>query len=54
MFTQEVTTEPLLPTNGYLPVRRVVPAPELLQEARADADRTKVWEERLSRVRSAG
>jgi len=54
MFTREVTTEPLLAKDGFLPVRRVAPDPELLQQARADADRTKVWEERLSRVRSAG
>ena len=54
MFTREVTTEPLLAKDGFLPVRRVVPDPELLQQARADADRTRVWEERLSRVRSAG
>jgi O-succinylbenzoate synthase len=54
MFTREVVAEPLLPTNGFLPVRRVSPAPELLDAARADADRTRVWEERLSRVRSAG
>jgi len=54
MFTREVSTEPLLATDGFLPVRRVAPDPELLQQARADADRTKVWEERLSRVRSAG
>ncbi|MGW7679466.1 o-succinylbenzoate synthase [Kribbella sp. NPDC054772] len=54
MFTQEVVAEPLLPVNGFLPVKRIAPDPQLLEAARADADRTKVWEERLSRVRSAG
>lgn len=54
MFTQEVVAEPLLPVDGFLPVKRLAPDPQLLQAARADADRTKVWEERLSRVRSAG
>src|SRR5690242_13367965 len=54
MFTQEVVAEPLLPTNGFLPVKRITPDPQLLQAARADAERTRVWEERLSRVRSAG
>jgi O-succinylbenzoate synthase len=54
MFTREVVAEPLLPVNGLLPVKRVAPDPELLQAAQADAERTRVWEERLSRVRSAG
>ncbi|TDW17308.1 o-succinylbenzoate synthase [Kribbella kalugense] len=54
MFTSEVVAEPLVAVDGFLPVKRVVPAPELLEAARADAERTKVWEERLSRVRSAG
>jgi O-succinylbenzoate synthase len=56
MFTSEVVAEPLLPVNGFLPVRRVQPDPALLEAARADADRTAVWEERMSRVqkRSAG
>ncbi|MDX2968678.1 o-succinylbenzoate synthase [Kribbella solani] len=54
MFTREVVADPLLPVDGYLPVKRVTPDPQLFDAARADADRTKVWEERMSRVRSAG
>jgi len=56
MFTQEVVAEPLLPVDGFLPVRRVEPDPKLLDAARADETRTAMWEERMARVqkRSAG
>jgi o-succinylbenzoate synthase len=56
MFTQEVVAEPLLPVDGFLPVKRVQPDQALLDAARASASRTAVWEERMSRVqkRSAG
>ncbi|MEV0801469.1 o-succinylbenzoate synthase [Kribbella sp. NPDC050281] len=56
MFTSEVVAEPLLPVDGLLPVRRVQPDAALLAAARADATRTAVWEERMTRVqkRSAG
>ncbi|MEV0286645.1 o-succinylbenzoate synthase [Kribbella sp. NPDC050820] len=56
MFTSDVVAEPLLPVDGFLPVRRVQPDPALLDAARADATRTAVWEERMSQVqmRSAG
>src|SRR3954452_7299401 len=54
MFTSELVAEPLLPVDGYLPVKRLAPDPVRLEAARADADRTAVWEERLRRVRSAG
>nr|WP_202886233.1 o-succinylbenzoate synthase [Kribbella sandramycini] len=48
MFTSEVVSEPLLPVDGFLPVRRVTP--DQLAANRAAADRNAVWEERLSRV----
>ncbi|MGW6281401.1 o-succinylbenzoate synthase [Kribbella sp. NPDC055071] len=51
MFTQEVVTDPLLPVDGFLPVKRLQPDPVLLAAARADATRTAVWEERMTRVR---
>jgi o-succinylbenzoate synthase len=56
MFTREVVAEPLLPVDGFLPVKRVQPDPVLLEAARADEARTAVWEERMTRVqkRSAG
>jgi O-succinylbenzoate synthase len=54
MFTSEVVSEPLLPVDGFLPVKRV--QPDQLEANRADAERTAVWEQRLTRVqqRSAG
>src|SRR5690242_10281986 len=54
MFTSEVVSDPLLPVDGFLPVRRV--QPDQLEANRADAERTAMWEQRLSRVqqRSAG
>jgi len=55
MFTTDVVAEPLLPVDGFLPVKRLRPDPALLDAARAGATRTAVWEERISRVkRSAG
>ncbi|GAB3945247.1 o-succinylbenzoate synthase [Kribbella albertanoniae] len=48
MFTSEVVSEPLLPVDGFLPVRRV--QPDQLEANRADPERTAVWEERLTRV----
>jgi O-succinylbenzoate synthase len=50
MFTTEVVTEPLLPTNGFLPVKRLEPDPVLLAAARADDATTAKWEARLARV----
>lgn len=54
MFTSELVAEPLVAVDGFLPVKRVVPDAQLLDAARAEAERTRVWEERLMRVRSAG
>ncbi|GAA1718662.1 o-succinylbenzoate synthase [Kribbella yunnanensis] len=48
MFTSEVVSEPLLPVDGFLPVKRV--QPDQLEANRADPERTAVWEERLTRV----
>lgn len=50
MFTSEVVTEPLLPTDGFLPVKRLEPDPVLLEAARADQATTAKWEARLARV----
>jgi O-succinylbenzoate synthase len=54
MFTNELVAEPLVAVDGFLPVKPVVPDAQLVDAARADAERTAVWEERLMRVRSAG
>ncbi len=48
MFVSEVVSEPLLPVDGFLPVKRV--QPDQLEANRADPERTAVWEERLTRV----
>jgi o-succinylbenzoate synthase len=47
MFTAEVVNEPLLPVNGFLPVKRLVPAPDL---PTADQAITAKWEARFARV----
>ncbi|GAA1555408.1 o-succinylbenzoate synthase [Kribbella lupini] len=50
MFTQEVVSEPLLPVDGFLPVKRLTPDPALLAAATASPDTTASWEARLARV----
>lgn len=50
MFTSEVVTDPLLPTNGYLPVKRLSPDPDLLAAASADPSTALTWTARLARV----
>ena len=42
-----------LPDGGSIPVRRVLPDPELLDRYAADAERTDWWIERLGRVHAA-
>ena len=50
MFTGEVVAEPLLPVDGFLPVKRLVPDPVLLAAATASPETTANWEARLARV----
>jgi O-succinylbenzoate synthase len=50
MFTQEVTDEPLLPVDGFLPVRRVVPERELLATSSAEPSVESSWRGRFGRV----
>jgi O-succinylbenzoate synthase len=50
LLTTDVTDEPLLPVDGALAVRRVVPSAELLDRNAASADRRDWWLERLERV----
>ncbi|WP_433018043.1 o-succinylbenzoate synthase [Kribbella sp. CA-294648] len=47
MFTAEVVDEPLLPVDGFLPVKRLQPAPEV---PTADRATTAKWEARFARV----
>ncbi len=50
LLAADVTRAPLLPEDGSIPVRRVLPDPELLDRYAADPDRTDWWIERLGRV----
>ncbi|MBG6055370.1 O-succinylbenzoate synthase [Salinibacterium sp. CAN_S4] len=49
LLAVDVTEQPLLPVDGQLPVRRVVPSNELLAAYAATADRTNWWMARLER-----
>ncbi len=50
LLAADVTRAPLLPENGSIEVRRVLPTPELLDRYAADAARTEWWVERLGRA----
>lgn len=50
MFAGDVTTDPLLPVRGRVPVRRVDVAPELVERYAAAPERTAWWRERVTRV----
>jgi O-succinylbenzoate synthase len=49
LFARDVCDPPLSPQDGTLPVGRVVPSPERLDELAASADRRDWWLERLAR-----
>ena len=51
LFTDDVTTAPLLPVDGALPVRR--PEPDRLDAVAADPGTTARWTARLAEVRTA-
>jgi len=53
LLAADVTRAPLVPEDGAIPVRRVLPDPELLDRYAADAGRTDWWFERLGRVHAA-
>jgi O-succinylbenzoate synthase len=52
MFTGEVVAEPLLPVDGFLPVKRLEPDRALLAEATASPETAAVWQARLARVQA--
>ncbi len=52
LLAADVTTAPLLPVGGAIPVRRVDVDEELLEEHKAPAERTEWWRDRLARCRS--
>ncbi|TAM68236.1 MAG: O-succinylbenzoate synthase [Microbacteriaceae bacterium] len=49
LLAADVTTEPLLPENGSIPVRRVIPDAALLTRFAADSERRDWWLARLAR-----
>jgi O-succinylbenzoate synthase len=51
LFTHDVTSAPLLPVDGALPVVR--PAPDRLDAVAADAATEARWRSRLDAVRAA-
>ncbi|MFD2026677.1 o-succinylbenzoate synthase [Promicromonospora aerolata] len=50
LLAHDVVTEPLLPVDGALPVRRPEPSPEALAAAEADAPTTERWLARYHRL----
>jgi o-succinylbenzoate synthase len=49
LLAGDVATEPLVPENGSIPVRRIIPDAALLQRHAADAERVAWWLARLAR-----
>jgi o-succinylbenzoate synthase len=47
LLAEDVADQPLLPVDGFLPVRRGSPDPDLLARLAAPADRVAWWEARL-------
>jgi O-succinylbenzoate synthase len=57
LLADDVCAEPLVPVDGYLPVRRVAPDPAKLANLSADPPTAQWWRDRLGaaeQVRSAG
>ncbi|MDQ0894575.1 o-succinylbenzoate synthase [Agromyces ramosus] len=50
LLAADVTRAPLLPEDGSIPVRRVLPDPALLDRYAASPERTEWWLERLGRA----
>jgi O-succinylbenzoate synthase len=50
LLAADVTTEPLLPVDGQIPVKRINPDEALLTQYAASGDRTTWWLDRLTRV----
>jgi len=48
LLNGDVTSEPLLPVDGFLPVRTVLP--DLREAAAADEQTSRRWYERLAEV----
>lgn len=52
LLVDDVTSTPLAPVDGRLPVPRTAPTPDLLDDRTADAETANWWHERLSRVQA--
>ncbi|GHF02345.1 o-succinylbenzoate synthase [Amycolatopsis deserti] len=50
LLTKDTTSQSLTPVDGYLPVPRQAPEPDLARETAADEATTKAWLNRLRRV----
>jgi O-succinylbenzoate synthase len=50
LLAEDVTTDPLLPMNGTIPVRRVTPDPALLEQHATTPERRDWWLARLTRT----
>ncbi|KAA2248873.1 O-succinylbenzoate synthase [Solihabitans fulvus] len=53
LLTNDVTTTPLAPTDGWLPVPTTAPEPDMFDTTEADRETRTRWLDRLSRVRTA-
>ncbi|WP_308292114.1 o-succinylbenzoate synthase [Prauserella alba] len=53
LLTADVTSAPLSPVEGRIPVPRTAPEPDLFADHAADPDTTRWWDERLRRVEAA-
>ncbi len=53
LLAADVTRTPLVPVDGTIPVRRVLPDPELLERHAAGAERIDWWFERVGRAHAA-
>lgn len=54
LFERDVTDDPLLPVQGFLPVRRVAPSTDALAATRADGETQRRWYERVRAVAAGG
>ena len=50
LLGEDVTDDPLLPVDGYVPVRQVTPDPDRLRAHAASTTRTAWWRDRLHRL----
>lgn len=54
LLTTDVTSMPLTPVDGHLPVPRTAPEPNLLRDRTADPETIRWWRHRIERVGALG